>query len=106
MILHRIDVGTTAPAPGVTRRVLANGPKLMLVEFTFEAGRTMPVHTHAHEQVGYVVSGRIGLTMEGILHELVPGDSYHVLPNVPHGVAIREAAVVLDTFTPPREDFR
>lgn len=105
MILHHESAVAVPTASGITRRVLVHGPKLMLVEFTFEAGRDLPVHTHPHEQVGYVVSGRIRLSLEGKTYELSAGDSYHVLPNVPHGAFVVDASVVLDAFTPPREDF-
>jgi quercetin dioxygenase-like cupin family protein/GNAT superfamily N-acetyltransferase len=105
MILHHDSAIATAPAPGITRRTLVHGPQLMLVEFILEAGRDLPIHTHPHEQCGYIVSGRLRLTMNGKPHELGAGDSYHVLPNVPHGANIRETATVIDAFTPPREDF-
>jgi len=77
----------------------------MLVEFTLQGGQDLPVHQHPHEQVGYVVSGRIRLELGGASYELGAGDSYHVLPNVAHGAYVRETAVVVDAFTPPREDF-
>jgi quercetin dioxygenase-like cupin family protein len=37
--------------PGLTRRTLADGPELMLCEFTFESGVQIPTHTHPHEQL-------------------------------------------------------
>ena len=105
MVLHHDASEAVASAPGVTRRVLVHGPQLMLVEFILEGGRDLAVHTHPHEQVGYIVSGRLRLSLDGVFHELGPGDSYHVMPKIPHGVTIRETATVIDAFTPPREDF-
>jgi quercetin dioxygenase-like cupin family protein len=91
---------------GAQRRVLSYGGGMMLVEFRFAAGVSAPIHSHAHEQVGYVVSGEIELIMEG--HErarLTSGGSYYVAPNVRHGIVTYAPTVLLDCFTPIREDF-
>ena len=97
------------PTPeGALRRVLAHGGGMMLVEFTFpHEGIEAPIHRHPHEQLGYVLSGEIDLWMEGQApRRLGAGASYHVPPNVPHGVVIRAApAVIVDAFAPMREDF-
>lgn len=105
MILTHASAIPNTSTPGITRRVLVHGPKLMLVEFTFTGRQDLPIHTHPHEQVGYIVSGKLRLSMNGQCHELGRGDSYHVLPNIPHGALIHDSAVVVDAFTPPREDF-
>ncbi len=91
--------------PGVTRRTLVHGPRMLVCEFTLEKGHDLPIHTHPHEQAGYIVSGHIRLTIAGETFDLGPGDSYYAEPNVPHGATILETAVVVDTFTPPREDY-
>ena len=65
-----------------------------------------PVHSHPHEQIGYVVSGEIDLIMEG--HEtarLTAGGSYYVAPNVRHGIITYAPSELIDCFTPMREDF-
>lgn len=91
---------------GAERRVLSYGPNLMAVEFTFESGMESALHSHAHEQVGYVVSGALELFMEGVgVSRLGAGCSYYVPPDVSHGVRILEPTVLLDCFTPAREDF-
>jgi quercetin dioxygenase-like cupin family protein/N-acetylglutamate synthase-like GNAT family acetyltransferase len=105
MVLNHEHADAATPAAGIARRLLVHGPGLMLIEFTFDANTDLPIHTHPHEQVGYVVSGRLRLSHDGAFHELGPGDSYHVLPNVPHGAYVHEPAVVVDVFTPPRQDF-
>ena len=91
---------------GAHRRVLSYGGGMMLVQFTFDAGISAPVHSHPHEQIGYIVSGEIDLMMEG--HEttrLTAGCSYYVAPNVRHGIITRAPTVLVDCFTPIREDF-
>ena len=91
---------------GAQRRVLSYGDGLMLVQFEFGAGASSWLHSHPHEQVGYVVSGEIDFNMEG--HETVrlkAGGSYYVPPNVKHNIVTYAPTVLLDCFAPIREDF-
>jgi quercetin dioxygenase-like cupin family protein len=91
---------------GGERRVLSYGGGIMLVQFTFLAGVTAAMHSHPHEQIGYVVSGAIDLIMDGQLQEhLTSGSSYYVAPNVRHGIVTHAPSVLLDFFAPIREDF-
>jgi len=91
---------------GAERRMLSYGGAMMLVQFTFDAGITTPVHSHPHEQIGYVVAGELDLLMEGQeTARLVAGCSYYVAPNVRHGIITHAPTVLIDCFTPVREDF-
>lgn len=86
--------------------MLSYGNNLMAVEFTFEAGAESAIHSHPHEQIGYVISGSLKLFMEGLkVSRLEAGCSYYVPSNVSHGVRILTPTVLLDCFTPVREDF-
>jgi quercetin dioxygenase-like cupin family protein len=106
MIIHRQTESVPVQVlPGITRRTLVHGPKMLTCEFVLEQGRDLPLHSHPHEQSGYIVSGRIRLTLGQESCELGPGDSYYAPANVPHGATILETAVVVDTFSPPREDY-
>jgi quercetin dioxygenase-like cupin family protein len=106
MILQRQAAPAAVPAlPGITRRTLVHGDAMMICEFTLKAGSALPLHNHPHEQAGYVVSGRIRLTVGGETRDLGPGGTYYAGPNVPHGATVLEDAVVVDTFHPPREDY-
>lgn len=91
--------------PGLTRRVLATSDSMMLVEFTFEEGVGVPEHRHSNDQVGCVISGRMRMVIGGKEAECGPGDSYHAPPDVPHSGAALEPSVVVDVFSPPREDY-
>ncbi len=91
---------------GAQRRVLSYGESLMLVEFRFEAGKASWEHSHPHEQVGYVVEGEIDFYMAG--HEpvrLSKGGSYYVPSGVKHYIKTYAPTVLLDAFTPMRQDF-
>lgn len=105
MICPYHDVTPQETGPGVTRRILAAGGGLMTVEFRFRKGAVGALHSHPHEQVGYVASGRFEFTLGDQKRVLGPGDSYYVPSGVVHGVVTLEDGVLLDVFTPQREDF-
>jgi len=90
---------------GVTRRVLAYTDGLMCVENTFETGAEGPLHSHPHTQITYVVSGRFAFTIGAETREVAAGDTLLKTDGVPHGCVCLEAGVLLDIFTPMREDF-
>jgi quercetin dioxygenase-like cupin family protein len=91
---------------GAQRRILSYGGQLMLVQFTFDAGVTSWRHSHPHEQISYVISGEIDFIMEGRDPvRLTAGGSYYVPPNVQHHIVTHAASVLVDVFTPIREDF-
>lgn len=70
-----------------------------------EAGSRMRAHSHPQEQIVHILSGRMKLIVDGATHELKTGDSFYLASNVSHGVETLEETRVLDTFSPPRDDY-
>jgi len=93
-------------APGVDRKVLASDGKLMTVEVRFQKGAVGALHSHPHEQISYIVRGSFACNIDGDKRILRAGDTYYIKPDQLHGVEALEEAVILDVFTPQREDFR
>jgi len=93
------------PAPGIERQMVV-GENLMICRFRFAPLLVTPEHTHPHEQMSLVVSGRVRFFVEGAERIALPGDVLHFPPNCLHGATMLEDEVVLiDIFTPLREDF-
>lgn len=91
---------------GVQRKILSYSEKLMTVELQFEKGAVGAKHSHPHEQIGYIVSGKLVYQEEGQEDKVLEtGDTYYVAPNVVHGIVTLEPTKLLDIFTPMREDF-
>lgn len=91
---------------GVTRKVLSYSENLMAVELHFVKGAIGAKHSHPHEQIGYIASGKLIYQEDGSEDkELQTGDTYYVSPNVVHGIQVLEDTVLLDIFTPMRKDF-
>ena len=99
------DTVWTEVAPGNRRAVLAQRPELMLVAFSFDKGAVGPLHSHPHSQVSYVAEGSFDVTIDGVTTRLSAGSSYIVAPNLVHGVVALEKGLLIDTFTPRRDDF-
>ena len=103
-----VEHGLTEPrsgGAGVTRRVLAYTDGVMAVENTFEKGAVGAMHSHPHTQVTYVVSGAFDFTIDGVTRTVQAGDTLLKEDGVLHGCVCREAGVLLDVFSPMREDF-
>ena len=98
------DEALTPMFPGASRKILARGGSLMVMKVSFAPGAAAPLHSHPHEQVSYIVSGRFEVTVGAETRELGEGDSIYVAPQVSHGVKALEDAVIMDVFTPQRED--
>lgn len=105
MIYRYADAVPVEMLPGLIRRTIAVGGSLMTCEFTLEAGVEIPEHTHPHEQIGYIASGKVRIIVDGESNDLGPGDCYYAPSDVKHGAQVLERAVVVDTFSPPRDDY-
>ncbi|MBN1122488.1 MAG: cupin domain-containing protein [Anaerolineae bacterium] len=92
--------------PGLTRRTLGQTADMMIVEFHGNAGVVLPEHSHPHQQVGYCSSGEIILTVNGVKKHCKPGDSWQVPGGVIHQATFPVDSIVIDIFSPPREDYQ
>ncbi len=99
------DVKPEETAAGVTRRVLAYSKDLMCVENTFQEGAVGTLHHHPHTQITYVVSGEFEFTIANEKKIVKAGDTMLKTDGVEHGCVCLKAGVLLDIFTPMREDF-
>lgn len=90
---------------GLTRKVGAWNDNAMVVEVHFEKGTVAAHHSHPHEQITYVISGKFEFTVGDDTYIVGPGDSLYKQPDIVHGATCLEAGTLLDIFTPHREDF-
>jgi quercetin dioxygenase-like cupin family protein len=100
------DLGSFGLADGVAGRPLfGEGAMLNLIEL--EPGSVVPLHSHPHEQLGIVLRGMQALVVDGATHELGPLDGYVLPGGVEHSAHCGpDGALVLDVFSPVREDYR
>ena len=91
---------------GDVTRYIYTGENIQVVEYHFPPNKTFPPHSHeSHEQMGYLVSGKMGFLVDGKERILNPGDWYHAPIGIEHNAwTFEEASVLIDIFSPPRED--
>ena len=94
-----------AVGKGVKRKIMAYDKSLMVVKVAFEAGGIGSVHEHYHSQITHVESGRFEVEIGGEKKILSGGDAYYIPPHVLHGAVCLEDGVLIDVFSPMREDF-
>ncbi|MEM8732391.1 MAG: cupin domain-containing protein [Pseudomonadota bacterium] len=100
------DFPVVTKAENVTRQVLSDDPLLMVVAVRFAAeGAEGPLHSHPNLQSTYVESGRFRFIVGDLEREVGPGDSFVVPSGELHGCVCLEPGVLIDCFTPRREDF-
>nr|WP_299340545.1 cupin domain-containing protein [Allomuricauda sp.] len=99
------DLDWEVVGEGLKRKIMGYDDKIMLVKVHFEVGAVGQMHEHYHSQVTYVESGSFDVTIDGKTQTLKGGDSFYIPPHALHGAICTEAGVLIDVFSPIREDF-
>lgn len=99
------EVEGQAAAEGVNRKVLAYTDEAMCVENHFKKGSIGAMHSHPHTQITYIVEGRFKFTIGEETYEVSKGDTLLKKNGVMHGCTCLEDGIMVDFFTPMREDF-
>jgi quercetin dioxygenase-like cupin family protein len=84
-----------------------SGASITIAQVELPAGTQLAAHSHPHEQMTVIESGRLRFFVDG--HEpfeVGPGELAHIPSNVEHGLEALEDTVSLDVFSPVREEFR
>lgn len=98
------DLPIEQVSDNIARKMIV-GEKEMLVRWEFRKGGLAGRHDHPHEQIVMMVSGRLRLAVGNEERVLVPGDLVIIPPHTPHEAEALEDTIVIDIFSPPREDF-
>jgi quercetin dioxygenase-like cupin family protein len=99
------EEGYEQPLNGIEQKTLVYGEKMLMIEFRLRKDAGLPIHAHPHEQTGYLVRGRIRLTIGSDVYEVLTGDSWCIPGGVLHGADIIEDSVAIEVFSPVREDY-
>ncbi|NER84458.1 MAG: cupin domain-containing protein [Leptolyngbya sp. SIO1D8] len=90
--------------PGASVKFV-HSDKMTFAFWEFQENTELPEHSHPHEQVVNILEGKLQLTVDGDVHNLVAGDMLVIPPDVLHGAYAAEYCRALDTFCPVREDY-
>lgn len=103
--VHNQDVDLEVCGEGIARKILAYSDNLMCVENHFETGAVGALHHHSHTQITYIVSGKYEFTIGDEVRTVCVGDTMLKMNDIVHGCKCIEKGIILDIFTPMREDF-
>lgn len=90
---------------GAQRQIFGYNNQVMMVKVKFDLGAIGELHHHHHIQLSYVESGVFETTIGAHKKTLKQGDGFYVPNNEIHGVVCLEAGMLIDVFSPHREDF-
>ena len=102
-LIRNSDAQESDPEPGLLRRLGAGNSKISLAEHRMERGWVGTAHSHPHDQMAYVVSGRLKVRVADQEFEVSQGDSFVVRGGVEHQAWALEPSHVIDIFTPYRD---
>ncbi len=103
--IEEADIELDKLGDGIGRKIITYDESLMLVKVIFEKGSVGAIHQHYHTQISYVEKGVFEVMINGEKKVMGIGSSFYVPPSTPHGVYCLEEGVLLDMFSPMREDF-
>lgn len=107
IVAKREDAKKFSIAQGITNRILISGERVMFLHIEMEPGSVVPLHSHPHEQMGICLKGKVEFQTEGKPVAVEPDMVYVFRSNEKHGAKPlgREGAILLEAFSPPREDY-
>ena len=105
MFYKKNSEGYNTPAKGIQMKSLVYGEKTHLCEFKLDGGSIIPEHSHPHEQTGYLVAGKVQFVMEDKTFDAEAGDSWSVPGNMLHSAKVLENSVIVEVFSPVREEY-
>ena len=90
---------------GVSRKILGHDNQIMMVLVKFTKGALGSPHSHFHTQATYCVSGKFEFEIDGVKQVVKGGDGVYIEPNLIHSAICLEEGILIDTFSPVREEF-
>jgi len=99
------DIQPKNLAPGITGHY-AHGEKATFGFVEIKKGSSVPLHSHIHEQITYIIEGQLDMNIGGEDFSLTDG-MYHVIhSNIPHSAVAITDCKLIDVFGPVREDYK
>ena len=99
------DGGYRELLAGIEQKTLVYGSKTLLSKFLLKKDSILPLHAHPHEQTGYLLQGKLRFSCQRETFEVGAGDSWCIPGDAEHGVEVLADSVVLELFSPVREDY-
>jgi quercetin dioxygenase-like cupin family protein len=103
--LHRWDEIALEKITEMVSRKIVAGDREMLAQTYLKRGALVPMHTHASEQMTYVLQGALRFLVDGEEVIVREGEVIHIPSGAPHQAEALEDTFELDVYSPVREDW-
>ena len=87
------------------RAIIGYDNTLMQTIVRFKKGGIGYLHKHVHSQVAFIIKGTFEVQIEDEKKVLQSGDTFFIPSNKMHGVICLEEGILVESFSPMREDF-
>jgi quercetin dioxygenase-like cupin family protein len=105
MTHHRwVDTPSEQITDHIARRFIT-GDSVTIGRFELKQGGIVPAHAHANEQVSIVLSGVLLFRIDGRETVVKAGEVMQIPGHAEHSVEVLEDTLVIDVFTPVRQDW-
>ena len=104
-MLHLNDIKTKSLAPGIDGKYI-HGEGTTLGYVKIQSGSILKPHHHVHEQITFIIEGELEMTIGGKIFLLTSGMSHVIPSNTVHSAIARKDCIVIDVFSPVREDYK
>ncbi len=102
---HRwADISPEQITDAIERRFIT-GESMTVGRFALKRGGAVPPHAHPNEQISIVLSGALRFTTDGVDTIVRGGEAMQIPGNALHGVEVLEDTIVIDVFSPVRQDW-
>src|SRR5437868_2902527 len=105
VFIENKDIDWEQMEKGVKRKIMAYDENLMVVKVAFDKNGVGSLHKHPHSQITHIESGVFEVEIGEEKKILSKGDAFFIPPNMLHGAVCKEEGVLIDVFSPMREDF-
>src|SRR3954466_8213857 len=99
-----MDVPSEQITEAFGRRFIT-GDSVTVGRFELKQGGRVPSHSHANEQVSIVLSGALRFRLDGQETVVRAGEVMQIPGPAAHEVDVLEDTLVLDVFSPVRQDW-
>ncbi len=105
MFYKQNPAGYHTPLTGVRQKTLVYGDHTLMTEFLLDGGSCLPMHSHPHEQTGYLVKGKLYLKIGDACFLAESGDCWNIPGHTPHGADALEDSIAVEVFSPVRKEY-
>ena len=105
MVYHNRETDYHELGPGMQLKTLVHGEKTLMIKFNLKGGQVHASHNHPYEQTGYLIEGKVKLTIGEEIHIVEAGGAWSIPADAEHQAEMIKDSIGIEIFSPAREDY-